>query len=71
MRKLVNILILALCTMIVGCSDDDDAVKSSELTVVSTEAQFTCKGGIGFIKVLASSAVEASAADSWCHISVS
>ena len=71
MRKLVNILILALCTMVVGCSDDDDAVKSPELTVISTEAQFTYKGGTGLIKVLATSEVEATAADSWCHISVS
>ncbi len=71
MKKIINILILALCTMVVGCGDDDDAVKSPELTVISTDAQFTYKGGTGLIKVLATSAVEATAADSWCHISVS
>ena len=71
MRKLMNLLILALCIMVVGCSDDDDAVKGSELTVISTEAQFTYKGGAGLIKVLATSAIEATARDSWCHISVS
>ncbi|WP_370795879.1 BACON domain-containing protein [Bacteroides stercorirosoris] len=71
MKKIINILILALCTMVVGCGDDDDAVKSPELTVISTDAQFTYKGGTGLIKVFATSAVEATAADSWCHISVS
>jgi len=71
MKKLFNILLVAIfCVAYAGCSDDDDN-ESSSLKVIKADTIFDAEGGSGTIEVAANGSITATSSEEWCTATVS
>lgn len=70
MKKIFSILILALCAIVVGCSDDETTKPEATLKVVRSDSEFNFEGGIGVIEIQSIGTVTATSSESWCQTTV-
>ena len=70
MKKIINILLIALCACMAGCSSDDDVI-TERLKVVQSDINFNALGGTGRIDLESVEPISATSSADWCTVSVS
>lgn len=67
MRKVINILLLAFCTIMTGCHDSEEA-PDSVLQVIKADTNMKAAGGEVSIQIQATPSVTATSDEAWCKV---
>ena len=70
MKNVWNILVLCLCCVLAGCSDDDSPIGGTAIQIESADLDFTAEGGEGSITVAGNGVISAVSDKDWCTVSV-